>query len=132
MIALDTSAIVAVALSEEEEEPFVRLITMGAIVGAPTLIETRLVLVGKLGSFGKADLFLSEFIDDPSLEVTPFTVEHFHAADLAMSRYGKGRGGKAQLNLGDCMSYAVAKHGRTPLLFKGHDFSHTDIRAAYP
>ena len=53
-------------------------------------------------------------------------------ATQAWLAYGKGRGNKnkAQLNFGDCMSYAVAKRSREPLLFKGDDFSETDIQAA--
>ncbi|MGH7246670.1 MAG: hypothetical protein ACREH9_01065 [Pseudomonadota bacterium] len=45
------------------------------------------------------------------------------------ARYGKGRGHPAQLNLGDCFAYAVAKNYRTSLLFKGEDFDKTDIRS---
>ena len=53
------------------------------------------------------------------------------AALDAFSRYGKGRGHPAQLNMGDCFAYAVAKTYRTALLFKGDDFSKTDIRSAH-
>jgi ribonuclease VapC len=49
----------------------------------------------------------------------------------AFSRYGKGRGHPAQLNLGDCFAYAAAKNYRTSLLFKGEDFNNTDIRPAF-
>jgi len=48
----------------------------------------------------------------------------------AFSRYAKGRGHPAQLNLGDCFAYAVAKNQRTSLLFKGEDFDKTDIPCA--
>ena len=51
------------------------------------------------------------------------------AAD-AFLRYGKGRGHRAQLNFGDCLSYAVAKQLDAPLLYKGDDFIHTDIKSA--
>ena len=50
----------------------------------------------------------------------------------AFSRYGNGRGHPAQLNLGDCFAYAMAKNARTVLLFKGEDFDKTDIRPAVP
>lgn len=131
MIALDTSAIVALALSEAEEEAFSRLIAMGAVVGAPTLIETRLVLIEKLGAPGRADLFIDDFIADQGLEIVAFSLEHYRAAHVAIDIFGKGRGNKAQLNFGDCMSYAVAKCAGLPLLFKGGDFPNTDIRSAY-
>lgn len=51
-------------------------------------------------------------------------------AVAAFAEYGKGRGHPARLNLADCMSYACAQILRAPLLFKGNDFSHTDIEAA--
>ncbi len=51
------------------------------------------------------------------------------AAD-AFQRFGKGTGHKAQLNFGDCLSYAVAKSLDAPLLFKGEDFRHTDVKSA--
>jgi ribonuclease VapC len=57
-------------------------------------------------------------------------VKEAETALAAFSRYGKGRGHPAQLNLGDCFAYAVAKNYRTSLLFKGEDFSKTDIRSA--
>jgi len=131
VIALDTSAIVAIALAEDEEEAFSRLVAMGAIVGAPTLIETRTVLIDRLGSAERADLFLDAFLDHPSIDVAPFSVEHYRAATHAIDLFGKGRGNKAQLNFGDCMSYATAKCARLPLLFKGGDFIHTDLPAAH-
>jgi ribonuclease VapC len=49
---------------------------------------------------------------------------------MAFEKYGKGRGHPAQLNMGDCFAYAVAKSRRMPLLFKGNDFTKTDIRIA--
>ena len=131
MIALDASAIVAIALAEEEEEAFSRMVAMGATVGAPTLIETRIVLIDRLGSPERAVAFLDGFLDDRSLLVAAFSVDHYRAAARAIDLFGKGRGNKAQLNLGDCMSYATAKCGGLPLLFKGNDFSHTDIRPAH-
>lgn len=51
------------------------------------------------------------------------------AAD-AFARYGRGTGHPAALNFGDCISYATAKHLDCPLLFKGDDFRHTDVKVA--
>jgi ribonuclease VapC len=56
----------------------------------------------------------------------------YRVAGDAVERYGKGRGHPARLNFGDCLSYAVAKASGLPLLFKGGDFSLTDIRPALP
>jgi ribonuclease VapC len=60
----------------------------------------------------------------------PITEREAETAVAAFSRYGKGRGHPAQLNLGDCFAYAVAKNHRTALSFKGEDFDTTDIRTA--
>ena len=60
----------------------------------------------------------------------PITDQEAHTALAAFSRYGKGRGHPAQLNLGDCFAYAVAKNYQTALLFKGEDFDKTDLRPA--
>jgi ribonuclease VapC len=58
------------------------------------------------------------------------TADQARTALYAFARYGKGRGHPAQLNLGDCFAYAVARDRRVPLLFKGNDFSQTDIEPA--
>ncbi|HEX2891440.1 type II toxin-antitoxin system VapC family toxin, partial [Vineibacter terrae] len=66
-------------------------------------------------------------LDARTISITP---EIGMAAIAAHARYGKGRGHKAQLNLGDCFAYACAKHLRMPLLCVGNDFIHTDIKVA--
>jgi ribonuclease VapC len=64
------------------------------------------------------------------IEVVPTTFAHARLARIAYRRFGKGSGHPAQLNLADCMAYALAKESGQPLLFKGGDFSHTDIEPA--
>lgn len=59
-----------------------------------------------------------------------FDVDQLAAARVAYSRYGRGSGHPARLNMGDCFSYALAKSRNLPLLFKGDDFIHTDIEPA--
>jgi ribonuclease VapC len=61
-----------------------------------------------------------------AVEVVPFTAAHATLARDAWLRFGKGRH-PAGLNIGDCCSYAVARHAGLPLLFKGDDFSKTDL-----
>ena len=58
------------------------------------------------------------------------TEEHAELAMDVYDNYGEGRGRKVKLNLGDCFSYALAKATGLPLLFKGNDFTHTDVVAA--
>ena len=124
MIVLDSSAIVAIMLEEEEEEAFSEILGSNpAFVGAPTLVETRLVVDARLPAAG--DL-LNKFLHDSAVTIVPFDAAMFVAAADAFTRYGRGRH-RARLNFGDCLSYAVASVMRLPLLFKGDDFVHTDI-----
>jgi ribonuclease VapC len=131
VIALDTSAIVAIALREAEADMFNRVVAWReAVVGAPTLFETRLVLAGRMPDFANA--FLESFVSPSEVRVVDFTYEMYRAATEAFERFGKGRAHPARLNLGDCMAYAVARTYKVPLLFKGDDFARTDITPALP
>jgi ribonuclease VapC len=73
-----------------------------------------------------------EFLAVAGVRAVPITEQEAETALAAFSRYGKGRGHPAQLNLGDCFAYAIAKSYRTTLLFKGEDFDKTDIPPAAP
>jgi len=68
-----------------------------------------------------------EFLEIAGIEMVSIGDSEANTALDAFARYGKGRGHPAQLNLGDCFAYAVAKNLQIPLLFKGNDFSKTDI-----
>ena len=70
---------------------------------------------------------LQRFLDEINAVVMPFDEQQARFADIAFQRYGKGQGHPAQLNLGDCAVYALAKALGEPLLFVGNDFSQTDI-----
>lgn len=131
MIALDASAVVAIAMDEPEAEAFERAIaSREAIIGAPSLFETRLVLDDRMPSFAEA--FLEGFVVSPEVRVVSFTFEMYRLAVDAFEKFGKGRGHPAKLNFGDCMAYAVARHYGVPLLFKGDDFAQTDIPSVLP
>ncbi len=130
MIALDSSAIVAIALREPEADHYLDVIALRqAIIGAPTLVETHLVLSRRTHAFHD---FLRRFVSPPVVHLIAFTPEMYAVATDAFDRYGKGRGHRAQLNFGDCLAYAVAKARDVPLLYKGADFGRTDIRPAFP
>ncbi len=62
--------------------------------------------------------------------VEPVTLDQVRIARQAYRDYGKGSGHRANLNFGDCFSYALARVKREPLLFKGDDFGFTDVRRA--
>lgn len=126
MIALDTSVILAMALGEPEGKPFQEIIARDPItVGWPTLLETRMVLTGK--GFLNAASIVAHLARLPNVSTVAFGEDHYHAAEDAFDRFGKGRH-PAALNMGDCFSYAVASLAKAPLLFKGQDFGKTDIR----
>jgi len=127
VIAVDTSAVVAIALEEPEGELFAQqIIAEGAIVGTPTLLECHMVLLARMPAF--ADAFMRGFVEREAVHPTDLTFGIYAAAVEALRRFGKGRRHPANLNFGDCMAYAVAKHHDLPLLFNGEDFSHTDVR----
>jgi ribonuclease VapC len=131
VIALDSSAIVAIALKEPEGSDFARLIARrDCIVGRPTVLESHMVLKDRSGAAGVA--VLDRLLAHRTVRVVDFDERHLSIARRAFDRFGKGQGHPAQLNFGDCLSYAVAKAQGAPLLFKGDGFSKTDVTAAAP
>ena len=123
---VDSSAIVAVVLGEPGHDRLIdHLAGAGHVrVGAPTLAETGLVLMSRMGLSGRT--LLARFVQDAPLEVLPFGAEHASVALDAFNRYGKGRH-PAALNFGDCMTYAVARVAVEALLCVGDDFPRTDL-----
>ena len=97
------------------------------IVGAPTLLETAIVLTTRWGRDSRPILF--PFLRSVGAEIIQFNEEHLDAAVTAFIRFGRGRH-PAALNFGDCMSYAIAAVAGMPLLYIGEDFSKTDIARA--
>lgn len=132
MIVVDTSALIAIMGREPEAEIFRQILSLSDAtrISAATLVETTQVASrwgDKVASTGVDDLLAAL-----QIEVTPFDAAQSAAARQAFLKYGKGRGHPAQLNQMDCISYALAKTLDAPLLFKGNDFSHTDVKHAIP
>jgi len=96
-------------------------------IGTPALLEASLALTRWF--CGSAEATPDSFVREAGAGIVPFDLPQLHAAQLAYCRYGKGRH-PAALSFGDCMSYALAKFCNEMLLFKGDDFSKTDIRPA--
>ncbi len=96
-------------------------------IGAPTLVETGLLLTSQLDTLGRT--LLSRFLEELDVEVISFGAAHWPAALDAFARFGKGRH-PARLNLGDCLTYAVARLADEPLLCLGDDFAQTDLTLA--
>jgi len=126
---LDSSALVAVILREFNHAELLAKIKAapGIAVGAPTLLETLIVLTARLR--GEPTLALKELLRATEAEVIPFTEDHGRSALRAYLKFGKGRH-PAALNFGDCLCYATPSLARQPLLFVGDDFSRTDIQQA--
>ena len=127
MIVLDTSAILAILLEEAEAASFRDRIgeAGGAILSAGTAVELAAVASRDVDLFSAARVFL----DEPFISVEPLDAEQAAAAGDAYQRYGKGHH-PAGLNLGDVFAYALARGRSLPLLFKGEDFSRTDVEEA--
>ncbi len=125
-MVLDSSAIVAIHLKEPGHESLMDSLDRAEIVliGAPTLLETAMVLTARLGQDARP--LISAFLRRLNAEVVAFSAEHADAATSAFLRFGRGRHA-AGLNFGDCMAYAVASVAGLPLLFTGGDFLQTDI-----
>jgi len=128
-MVIDTSAIVAIALNEPEAETFERRIAAASIrlISAATVLEAAMVIESRLGESGGSELDL--WLHKAGVEIVAVDAEHADQARRAWRRFGKGRH-SAGLNFGDCLSYALSALMQEPLLFKGDDFSRTDIEAA--
>jgi ribonuclease VapC len=128
-MVIDSSAIVAI-LRDEPEKTALGLAIMAApvrLMSTATAVETGMVALGRRGEHALAEL--RALIGALDIEMATFTNEHAQLAVDAFRRFGKGRH-PAGLNFGDCFSYALAKATGEPLLFKGDDFSQTDIKRA--
>ena len=123
---VDTSALLAIFFDEPEREEFLGKIGAAEIVGvgAPTLAETAIVVAAHLGEAGPRQL--TRLVEQADLIVVPFDAPHWQAAAAGWLRFGRGRH-EAALNVGDCLTYATARLAERPLLFKGDDFSRTDL-----
>ena len=126
---LDSSALVALVMAERPARAVFDALAQAPVraVGAPTLVETAMVLAGRRAAVslsGTSDLML--VLTRFEVAVIPFGQDHWLIAWAAFLRYGKGHH-PAGLNFGDCLTYAVAKLSGLPLLCIGGDFGQTDL-----
>lgn len=128
-MVIDTSVLVAILAQEEDAERFANAIAASEslLLSAATLLEAGVVVTTKFGVGGGTSL--DALLRAVKAEIVPFTEDHARLARDAFVRYGKGRH-PASLNFGDCFSYALAKASAHALLFKGTDFSQTDLTTA--
>ena len=126
---IDTSAVVALLRGEPEASAFAEAIERARSrrISAAGYVEAAAV-TDQSGD-PVARRALDELIDVAQIAIEPVTEGQARLAREAYRDFGRGSGHPAGLNFGDCFSYALAKAMGEPLLFKGEDFSHTDLRA---
>lgn len=127
---VDTSAVVALIADEPEARELADALAKAERrYSSPHVrLEAAMVLSTKLDMApSRAVAFFDELLREADIAIVPITAEIGEIAVACFEKYGKGRGHPARLNLADCLSYACAKVYRAPLLFKGDDFSQTDV-----
>jgi ribonuclease VapC len=126
-MVLDTSAVIAILRDEPECEAFLKLLAAAddPIISAAAVLECSIVQADV--EEGIADL--DELLQVAGVRCAAVDATQTLTAREAWMRYGKGRS-PAGLNFGDCFSYALAATTGRPLLYKGNDFSHTDVKSA--
>jgi ribonuclease VapC len=130
-VFVDTSAFIAVLADEEDGLDLAAKIydSPGCTTSALVVLEAVMRLTSKLRVEPREALArLKAFLRAAGVVVTAIELDHIYLAVEAFARFGKGRGHPAQLNLADCLSYACAKSRGVPLLYKGNDFSRTDLK----
>jgi ribonuclease VapC len=130
---IDASAIVAILTREPEADALADVLesARSPITSPIAMFEAALGICRKRhASVDEAEEDVREFLGVAGVRTVSITEREAETALAAFSRYGRGRGHPAQLNLGDCFAYAVAKNHQTALLFKGEDFDKTDIPIA--
>ena len=127
---VDTSAIIAILKNEPESETFSEAIEAATAVrmSAASYLETNIVIGRCKNPILTARL--EDILENPGLQIEPVTAAQAKIAWAAYRDFGKGSGHPANLNFGDCFSYALAREKREPILFKGDDFNHTGLRSA--
>lgn len=127
MIVVDSSVIVAILEKEDGAALYAQALRQAdsLVVSAVNAHESAVVLRGRRGPEGEKMLW--SFLAENGIGVAPFDEDQARAASDAFGRFGKGIHSKARLNLADCAAYALATSLSAPLLFKGGDFTHTDV-----
>ncbi|WP_426013917.1 type II toxin-antitoxin system VapC family toxin [Caulobacter sp. DWR2-3-1b2] len=129
---VDTSALLAIALREPERDTFYVLLLRAKRrrMSAASYVEAAEVYMRRT-SVSTGIALLNRDLAQLRIEIVAVTAEQAYAAAEARQTYGKGRH-DADLNYGDSFTYALAKSLDEPLLFKGNDFIHTDVKRAAP
>lgn len=126
-MVVDTSALIAILNNEPERDRFLTQIEAAerCYISSLCLYEARIVALARFGEIGLRELEL--LVGQLDISSVPFDGAQVDASTDAYHRFGKGIGSPGVLNLCDCAAYALAQMLNVPLLFKGHDFSATDV-----
>jgi ribonuclease VapC len=129
---IDTSAIIAVLRDEPDAASYARAIadTEDRRVSAVNFAESAIVIDASRDPI--ATRRFDDFMAEANISIEPVTEIQARIAREAYRDFGKGSAHPAKLNFGDCFAYALAKAFGEPLLFKGSDFTHTDVVSALP
>ena len=130
-MVVDTSAVMAILKQEPDARSYAEVIETAKVrlISAVSVLKAGILATGRKGDEGAREL--DAFLGAADLEVVSFDGEQAAIARDAFRRFGKGRH-PANLNFGDCAAYALAATRAEPLLFKGSDFSATDVHVAMP
>ena len=124
-IVADTSAFIAIFKSEAMAFALRETVSRSSKVIVPAVCLVELALLRRVDE--QLHMWAAELVRGQPYELASTSVSEARIASEAAGLYGKGSGHRAQLNFGDCLIYAAAKHRNLPLLFVGRDFAHTDI-----
>ena len=126
---LDTSALLAVLFDEPDADYFERAIASATTcrMSVANYLEAVMVAESRMGDEGGRQL--DDLVETAGIEFVPVTAEQVQVARLGWRQYGKGNH-PAALNFGDCFAYALAKVSSDALLYKGDDFTLTDVERA--
>jgi ribonuclease VapC len=127
---VDTSALIAILRDEPEARSCAEAIAAaaGCRLSAASFVEAAAAIDGSRDPI--ASRRFDELVRAARIVIEPVTEAQARIARAAYRDFGKGSGHRAQLSFGDCFAYALAKATGEPLLFKGNDFAHTDLKSA--
>ena len=125
-MVIDTSALMAILFKEFDRQHFLDAIDEDPVrlISSVTALEAAMVVEARKGEPGGRELDL--LLHKAKIEIVTFTADHFEMARHSWRKFGKGNH-PAALNFCDCCAYALSKISGEPLLFKGIDFSRTDV-----
>ena len=127
---IDSSAMIAILRGEDGASSFLSAITKASVrrLSAATYVETAAVIDCSRDPI--ASRRFDDFLREAQIVIEPVTEAQARIARFAYRDFGRGSNHPARLNFGDCFAYALAKALNEPLLFKGDDFTHTDVEPA--